>query len=124
MSKQPTIETVETVLVDIPTIRPHELSMTTMRGQTLLIVRILTSDGVVGLGEGTTIGGLAYGAESPEGMKLAIDTILPRCSSIAIRTGSASPWQKLASLCAATILPNARSRRRCSTVCEAQGATA
>lgn len=30
--------------------------------------------GVVGMGEGTTIGGLAYGAESPEGMKLAIDT--------------------------------------------------
>ncbi len=26
------------------------------------------------MGEGTTIGGLAYGAESPEGMKLAIDT--------------------------------------------------
>ena len=50
--------------------------MTTMRGQTLLIVRIVTSDGVVGLGEGTTIGGLAYGAESPEGMKLAIDTYI------------------------------------------------
>ena len=32
------------------------------------------SDGTVGIGEGTTIGGLAYGAESPEGMKLAIDT--------------------------------------------------
>jgi muconate cycloisomerase len=76
MSKHPTIEKVETILVDLPTIRPHELSMTTMRGQTLLIVRIVTSDGVVGLGEGTTIGGLAYGAESPEGMKLAIDTYI------------------------------------------------
>jgi muconate cycloisomerase len=76
MSKYPTIEKVETILVDLPTIRPHELSMTTMRGQTLLIVRIVASDGVVGLGEGTTIGGLAYGAESPEGMKLAIDTYI------------------------------------------------
>jgi muconate cycloisomerase len=28
----------------------------------------------VGFGEGTTIGGLAYGAECPESMKLAIDT--------------------------------------------------
>jgi muconate cycloisomerase len=37
-------------------------------------VKIYYSDGVVGVGEGTTIGGLAYGAESPEGMKLAIDT--------------------------------------------------
>jgi muconate cycloisomerase len=68
------IEQVETFLVDLPTIRPHQLAMTTMKGQTLMIVRIRTSDGIVGIGEGTTIGGLAYGAESPEGMKLAIDT--------------------------------------------------
>jgi muconate cycloisomerase len=68
------IELVETFLVDLPTIRPHQLSMTTMQGQTLMIVRIRSSDGIVGVGEGTTIGGLAYGPESPEGMKLAIDT--------------------------------------------------
>src|SRR5262252_2467109 len=68
------IEDVETILVDLPTIRPHQLSMTTMKGQTLMILRIRTSDGIVGIGEGTTIGGLAYGPESPEGMKLAIDT--------------------------------------------------
>jgi muconate cycloisomerase len=41
-----------------------------------MIVRIRCSDGIVGVGEGTTIGGLAYGAESPEGMKLAIDTYI------------------------------------------------
>jgi muconate cycloisomerase len=70
------IEQVETFLVDLPTIRPHQLSMTTMKGQTLMIVRIRMSDGIVGIGEGTTIGGLAYGAESPEGMKLAIDTYI------------------------------------------------
>ena len=34
------IEDVETVIVDLPTIRPHQLSMTTMKGQTLMIVRI------------------------------------------------------------------------------------
>jgi muconate cycloisomerase len=68
------IEDVDTILVDLPTIRPHQLSMTTMKGQTLMIVRIRMSDGIVGIGEGTTIGGLAYGPESPEGMKLAIDT--------------------------------------------------
>ncbi len=70
------IEQVEAFLVDLPTIRPHQLSMTTMKGQTLMIVRIRMSDGVVGIGEGTTIGGLAYGAESPEGMKLAIDAYI------------------------------------------------
>ena len=74
MAEHPRIERVETFLVDLPTIRPHRLSMTTMSGQTLMLVRIYTSDGIVGLGEGTTIGGLAYGAECPESMKLAIDT--------------------------------------------------
>lgn len=69
-----TIDRVETILIDLPTIRPHKLSVATMNGQTLLLVRIYCSDGTVGVGEGTTIGGLAYGAESPEGMKLAIDT--------------------------------------------------
>ncbi len=68
------IERVETLLLDLPTIRPHQLSMATMIGQTLMLVRLYCSDGTVGVGEGTTIGGLAYGAESPEGMKLAIDT--------------------------------------------------
>ena len=70
------IEDVETVIVDLPTVRPHQLSMTTMKGQTLMIVRIRMSDGIVGIGEGTTIGGLAYGPESPEGMKVAIDTYI------------------------------------------------
>jgi muconate cycloisomerase len=68
------IEEVETFLVDLPTIRPHHLAMTTIDGQTLMLVRLTISDGTVGWGEGTTIGGLAYGSESPEGMKLAIDT--------------------------------------------------
>ena len=59
------VEDVETVIVDLPTIRPHQLSMTTMKGQTLMIVRIRMSDGIVGIGEGTTIGGLAYGRRVP-----------------------------------------------------------
>src|SRR5690554_4532079 len=70
----PTIERVETLLLDLPTIRPHRLSVATMNGQTLMLVRVHCSDGVIGVGEGTTIGGLAYGGESPEGMKLAVDT--------------------------------------------------
>ena len=69
----PLIERIETMLVDLPTIRPHKLSVATMDGQTLLLIRIQCSDGVQGIGEATTIGGLAYGGESPEGMKLAID---------------------------------------------------
>src|SRR6516165_12690166 len=67
------VEAVETYVVDLPIIRPHLLSVATMQAQTLMIVKIFCSDGIAGFGEGTTIGGLAYGAESPEGMKLAID---------------------------------------------------
>ncbi|HWJ35268.1 MAG TPA: muconate/chloromuconate family cycloisomerase [Steroidobacteraceae bacterium] len=69
-----TIERVETFIVDLPTIRPHVLSMATIHRQSITVVRIHCSDGSVGIGEGTTIGGLAYGEESPEGIKLAIDT--------------------------------------------------
>lgn len=69
----PVIERIETLLVDLPTIRPHKLSVATMDGQTLMLVKVHCSDGITGIGEGTTIGGLAYGGESPEGMKLAID---------------------------------------------------
>ena len=72
----PRVEAVEAILVDVPTIRPHQLSMTTMRRQTLVLVRLRCSDGVAGVGEGTTIGGLSYGDESPEGIKLAIDAYL------------------------------------------------
>ncbi|MFG1269631.1 muconate/chloromuconate family cycloisomerase [Xanthobacter sp. DSM 14520] len=77
LSRQaPRIERVETFLVDLPTIRPHKLSVATMEGQTLMLVRLHMSDGMVGVGEGTTIAGLAYGPESPEGMKLTIDAYM------------------------------------------------
>ena len=60
--------------MDVPTIRPHVLAMATMYRQTLCIVRLYCADGIVGIGEATTIGGLAYGPESPESIKLTIDT--------------------------------------------------
>ncbi|MEM7797672.1 MAG: muconate/chloromuconate family cycloisomerase [Chloroflexota bacterium] len=67
------IEKVETHLLDIPTVRPHVLSMATMKTQTILLLRLFLSDGVIGVGEATTIGGLSYGPESPEGMRLALE---------------------------------------------------
>ena len=71
-----TIQSVEAILVDVPTIRPHVLAMSTMHRQTLVILRIHSSDGVTGIGEATTIGGLSYGDESPEGIELAINTYI------------------------------------------------
>ncbi|WP_250474243.1 muconate/chloromuconate family cycloisomerase [Caballeronia sp. GAFFF1] len=70
------IERIETRLVDLPTIRPHKLSVATMHGQTLMLVKVFCSDGIVGIGEGATIAGMAYGPESPESMKLAVDAYL------------------------------------------------
>ena len=70
------IEKLEAFLLDLPTIRPHVLSMTTMLRQTLCIVRLRCSDGIEGLGEATTIGGLSYGPESPESILLTIETYI------------------------------------------------
>ncbi len=72
----PKIEQIETTLVDLPTIRGHVLSMTTMIVQSIVLVQIRFSDGSCGLGEGTSIGGMSYGAESPESIKIAIDTYI------------------------------------------------
>lgn len=67
---------IDTFIVDLPTIRPHVLAMATMHRQSMVLVRMTDADGIVGVGEGTTIGGLSYGEESPEGIKLAIDTYM------------------------------------------------
>ncbi len=68
------IESIETIIVDLPTIRPHKLAMHTMQNQTLVIIRVRCADGIEGIGESTTIGGLAYGNESPDSIKTNIDT--------------------------------------------------
>ena len=67
------IESIETVIVDLPTIRPHKLAMHTMQNQTLVLIRVRCTDGIEGIGESTTIGGLAYGNESPDSIKTNID---------------------------------------------------
>ena len=67
------IESIDTVIVDLPTIRPHKLAMHTMQHQTLVIIRLRCADGIEGIGEATTIGGLSYGNESPDSIKVNID---------------------------------------------------
>lgn len=71
-----TIERVETFLLDVPTIRPHILAMATMHHQSMVILRVTFSDGTQGVGEATTIGGLSYGEESPESIKLTLDNYI------------------------------------------------
>ncbi|MBD9651555.1 muconate cycloisomerase [Ensifer sp. ENS09] len=116
----PVVERVETVLVDLPTIRPHKLSVATMTGQTLMLVKVHCSDGTVGLGEGTTIGGLAYGGESPESMKLAIDTYFAplmvgenatRVRALMARIGKAVKENRFAKSAVETALLDAHGKR-------------
>ncbi len=73
MDMNATIVNVSTQILEIPTIRPHKMSVATMHNQCLVLVRIQTSDGIEGIGEATTIGGLNYGGESPESIKTNID---------------------------------------------------
>lgn len=68
------IQDIEVFLADVPTIRAHRLSVATMTTQTLVLVRVRCADGIEGWGEATTIGGLNYGDESPESIKVNIDT--------------------------------------------------
>lgn len=66
-------KSLETFILDIPTIRPHKMSVATMQKQTLVLVKITSAEGIVGWGEATTIGGLSYGEESPESIKANLD---------------------------------------------------
>lgn len=67
-------KSIETLLVEIPTIRPHKMAVATMQTQTLVLVKVETQDGFIGWGEATTIGGLGYGEESPESIQTNIET--------------------------------------------------
>lgn len=78
-----TIDRIDATILDVPTIRGHVLAMATMRQQSFVLVRIRFSDGSTGLGEGTSIGGLSYGHESPESIQSAIrDYIAPHLARL------------------------------------------
>ncbi len=70
------IDQIETMIVDVPTIRGHVLSMATMKTQSAVLVRVRFSDSSEGIGEGTTIGGLSYCPESPESIQSVINTYI------------------------------------------------
>jgi muconate cycloisomerase len=70
------VQSIETVLVDIPTTRVHHLSFGAISEQNYVIVRVRSHDGVEGIGEASTIGGPAWGEESTETIKTIIDSYL------------------------------------------------
>ena len=71
-----TIDKIEACILDVPTIRGHVLAMTTMHAQSFVLVKVVFSDGSIGIGEGTAIGGLSYCPESPESILSAICTYI------------------------------------------------
>jgi muconate cycloisomerase len=72
----PRVETVRTTLVDLPLRRPHQFRDSTMEAQAVLLVRVATGDGVVGVGEGVVPGGPWWGGESVETMQVVVDRYL------------------------------------------------
>ena len=72
----PRVETVRTTLVDLPLRRPHQFRDTTADVQGVLLVRVITGDGVVGVGEGVVPGGPWWGGESVETMQVVVDRYL------------------------------------------------
>lgn len=67
------IDGVDTVLLDVPLVRPHRFARTGMDAQPVLLVHVRTAGGAVGLGEGVVPGGPWWGGESVETMKVVID---------------------------------------------------
>lgn len=71
--RRPRITSIHTVLLDIPLIRPHRVAVTSIEHQSVLVVRLRTSDGVEGIGEAVVPGGPWWGGESIEGVQSLIE---------------------------------------------------
>ncbi|TCZ57301.1 muconate/chloromuconate family cycloisomerase [Roseicella aquatilis] len=70
------IESVRSTIVDVPTVRRHKLSQTSVTAQSYVIVELRLANGAVGIGEAATLGGPRWSEESVEAMKANIDTYL------------------------------------------------
>ena len=63
-------------MIAAPTTRNHKLSNTSVTHQGYILVEVLLENGVIGYGEGSTLGGPRWAEESVEAMKANIDTYL------------------------------------------------
>ncbi|ETI65863.1 muconate cycloisomerase family protein [Neobacillus vireti] len=67
------IRSVDIYILDIPTVRPHQLAMHTIVEQSIVVGRIINDEGLEGWSEVATIGGASYGEGTPEAIKANID---------------------------------------------------
>ncbi|MEH3143791.1 MAG: muconate/chloromuconate family cycloisomerase [Methylobacterium frigidaeris] len=70
------VAAIRTTIVDVPTVRKHKLSQTSVTAQSYVIVQARLANGVEGIGEAATLGGPRWSEESVEGIKATIDTYL------------------------------------------------
>jgi muconate cycloisomerase len=67
---------VRSTIVDVPTVRQHKLSQTSVTAQSYVITEIRLANGVTGTGEAATLGGPRWSEESVEAIKANIDAYL------------------------------------------------
>src|SRR6516165_4386705 len=70
------IASIRTTIVDVPTVRRHELSSLSVTAQSFVIVELRLANGVEGIGEAATLGGPRWSEESVESIKATIDAYL------------------------------------------------
>ena len=66
------VESVRTSLLNIPLVRPHVTSVARIQYQSLVLVRVRTTDGVEGFGEAVVPGGPWWSGDSIEGIEALI----------------------------------------------------
>ena len=76
LARDVTVAAITSTIVDVPTVRRHKLSNTSISAQSYVIVQLRLANGVVGIGEAATLGGPRWSEESVEGIKSTIDTYL------------------------------------------------
>jgi muconate cycloisomerase len=70
------IASIRSTIVDVPTVRRHELSSLSVTAQSYVIVELRLVNGAEGIGEAATLGGPRWSEESVESIKATIDTYL------------------------------------------------
>jgi muconate cycloisomerase len=70
------IVSIDSTIVDVPTVRKHMLSSLSVTAQSYVIVELRLANGVTGVGEAATLGGPRWSEESVESIKANIDAYL------------------------------------------------
>ena len=70
------ISAIRSTIVDVPTVRKHKLSQTSVTAQSYVIVELRLANGAEGIGEAATLGGPRWSEESVEAIKANIDGYL------------------------------------------------